>query len=245
MRTGNLVYFDNTQNAPASRSISWRPARCRRAFRRWRSTANITGTAVWSPIRRSRRSFAKRAQGLLVFQVDLWSARGTLPGNFVDVEERVKDIQYSSRTRIVTDMMRERRSRARVIRELLRALPPESRLDSDTLEQAQSIGSVGSVNIFHLIYQNKAFEAHYKDAEFSRATMVEHWESGRSDMAASLAQPGWLDIPDEGGEFVTHDIHRHRANGDSRPRSGDRLRKGGTAAPAAPGAGDQASPTAS
>jgi predicted acylesterase/phospholipase RssA len=35
----------------------------------------------------------------LVFQVDLFPARGALPGNLNEVTERDKDIRYSSRTR--------------------------------------------------------------------------------------------------------------------------------------------------
>ena len=40
----------------------------------------------------------------LVFQVDLFSARGALPRTIQDVMGREKDIVYSSRTRQVTDM---------------------------------------------------------------------------------------------------------------------------------------------
>ena len=44
----------------------------------------------------------------LVFQVDLFSARGQLPRDMYDVMARQKDIQYSSRTRLVTDYFRDR-----------------------------------------------------------------------------------------------------------------------------------------
>lgn len=49
--TGNFVYFDNSTHTirPAQ---SWRAARCRRAFPRWRSRASTTGTAAWFQIRR-------------------------------------------------------------------------------------------------------------------------------------------------------------------------------------------------
>ena len=40
---------------------------------------------------------------MLVFQVDLFSARGPLPRDILEVMSRQKDIQYSSRTRLVTD----------------------------------------------------------------------------------------------------------------------------------------------
>jgi len=38
--------------------------------------------------------------------------------------------------------------------------------------------------------------------------MHEHWASGLQDIRASLAQPGWLEKPDNDSGFVTHDIHR-------------------------------------
>src|SRR5205085_440357 len=43
------------------------------------------------------------SESSLVFQVDLFSARGELPRRMVDVMARQKDISYSSRTRQNTD----------------------------------------------------------------------------------------------------------------------------------------------
>src|SRR5271166_1958749 len=43
------------------------------------------------------------SDSMLVFQVDLFSARGPLPRDMPDVIGRLKDIQGSSRTRLVTD----------------------------------------------------------------------------------------------------------------------------------------------
>jgi NTE family protein len=63
-------------------------------------------------------------------------------------------------------------------------------------------------NLIHLIYRNKPYEGHYKDYEFSAATMREHWQSGVADMQRSLENPHWLDMPDKTHPFVTHDAHR-------------------------------------
>mgnify|MGYP002144331938 CR=1 FL=1 len=38
----------------------------------------------------------------LIFQVDLWDARGQVPENLIGIDERIKDIQYSSKTRYAT-----------------------------------------------------------------------------------------------------------------------------------------------
>ena len=44
---------------------------------------------------------------LLIFQVDLFSARGLLPETLLEAAEREKDIRYSSRTRMNTDKNRQ------------------------------------------------------------------------------------------------------------------------------------------
>ncbi|HUH40980.1 MAG TPA: patatin-like phospholipase family protein, partial [Castellaniella sp.] len=55
----------------------------------------------------------------LVFQVDLWSARGAAPRSISDIGDRIQDIRYSSRTRAVTDQMRAYRKMQRALRDVL------------------------------------------------------------------------------------------------------------------------------
>src|SRR4029077_2971640 len=45
-----------------------------------------------------------RGEKLLVFQVDLFSARGKMPVNLAGVQQHQKDIVYSSRTRYTSNM---------------------------------------------------------------------------------------------------------------------------------------------
>ena len=44
---------------------------------------------------------------LAIFQADLFSARGTKPKTLADVAQREKDVRYSSRTRVNTEMQKE------------------------------------------------------------------------------------------------------------------------------------------
>jgi NTE family protein len=210
VRDGNFSYFDN-------REIKLEPKHfmASGALPPAFPAVEIDGEYYWdggivsnTPLIEVLRE--AREKDVLVFQVDLWSARGRLPGDHADVEERVKDIRFSSKTRAITDMMGERRRRAHVVQELLSLIPADTRANSDVLERARAIATLGTVNIFHLIYQNKSFEGYYKDAEFSHATMVEHWASGLKDMQDSLRHRSWLDIPCRETGFVTHDVHRHR-----------------------------------
>ena len=70
---------------------------------------------------------AERDQSLLVFQIDLFSARGAMPGNLFDVYERHKDILYSSRTRKNTNAFRQAQELRLAVERLLDKLPAEKK----------------------------------------------------------------------------------------------------------------------
>jgi NTE family protein len=146
----------------------------------------------------------------LAFQVDLWSASGPLPKNLADVEERAKDIRYSSRTRAVTQQLERERELRRLLREVLSEVPASRRRGSDWCSRAQTEASDKKFNVVHLIYKEKPWDLHYKDYEFGALTMKEHWASGLADIRATLAHPDWLAPPDERRSTVTHDVHRER-----------------------------------
>jgi NTE family protein len=146
----------------------------------------------------------------LMFQVDLWSARGPLPDNVYDVEERRKDIVYSSRTRAVTDAMARSQRYRHLLRELLEHVPAKVRRSDAWCRQAQELACSHQYKVIHLIYQDKEWEGLAKDYEFSAQSMHEHWASGLLDIRQTLEHPEWLALPPEGIEFATHDHHRLR-----------------------------------
>ena len=119
-----------------------------------------------------------QSEDLLVFQVDLFPAEGPKPQQITDVYSRAKDIQYSSRTRQVTDQYLRLRREHRAIAALLDKLPPDLKDDPDTQRLRQYLER-GSVNIVHLIYRSRAWESGARDFEFSRSTMLDHWSQGR------------------------------------------------------------------
>ncbi|OQS30769.1 patatin-like phospholipase family protein [Chromobacterium violaceum] len=145
-------------------------------------------------------------QHSLVFQVDLWSARGELPSDLSRVALRQKDIQYSSRTRMITDYMRESQQFRQLLREVME-LVPEAARDSPAYRRAAVQACDRLFNVVHLIYQDKPCEGHYKDYQFGARTMREHWASGLADIRATLAHPEWLAMPTPDRPFVTHDVH--------------------------------------
>ena len=144
----------------------------------------------------------------LAFQVDLWPARGGLPTTLEEVAERQKDIQYSSRTRLVTDQLRRVLKLRHGLQRLLERLPENER-SAPELAEIRKLSHTPATNIINLIYESKHLERFSKDYEFGTEAMREHWESGLSDIRRTLAKPGILARPTEDSCFVTHDIHRN------------------------------------
>ncbi|HYA73903.1 MAG TPA: patatin-like phospholipase family protein [Roseiarcus sp.] len=143
----------------------------------------------------------------LVFQVDLFSARGHLPRDMEDVLGRHKDIMYSSRTRYNTDMYRHIMEWKRRAYQAL-AKVPDDRLTEEERALRNRLADLPEINILHLIYQQKAYEGHAKDYDFSATSMREHWQSGYEDTKNTLKHHKWLAMPESG--VVVHDVHRLR-----------------------------------
>lgn len=144
---------------------------------------------------------------LLAFQVDLFSSRGRLPRDMMDVLSREKDIRYSSRTRAGTDAFKERFRQRRQLRALL-AKVPEERLTADEKALKESCADLPEVTLLHLIYEQAAYEGQAKDYEFSAATMREHWQGGLADTRATLKRKDWIRVASVPAGIVAHDIHR-------------------------------------
>ena len=144
----------------------------------------------------------------LAFQVDLWSALGKAPTNVVDAQERVKDIQFSSRTRAITNTQALEQRQRRMLRELLELIPQEVRDTHPACRAAAQMATARSVSVIQLIYQDKEWDGLAKDYEFGAVTMRSHWASGLADINRTLEHPQWLERPVGDDPFVTHDIHR-------------------------------------
>ena len=207
VRTGNFAYFDN-------RHDTLRPEHfmASGALPPGFPAVEIDGEYYWDGGMVSNTPLYKVLterphRDALIFQVDLWSAVGALPRDMGGVAERAKDIQYSSRTRLVTEYMHQTREQQRFLHELMELIPEDKR-DTPAYRRAERYANGALTNLIHLIYRDKPYEGHYKDYEFSAATMHEHWQSGLADMRHTLTHPHWLEPPSAENPFVTHDVHR-------------------------------------
>lgn len=144
---------------------------------------------------------------VLVFQVDLFSARGIVPRDMHEVLSREKDIRFSSRTRLITDYFRNHYQLKVRLRDAL-AKVPEDRLTDVEVDLKKELSDLPEITILQMIYQQRAYEGQAKDYEFSVRSMREHWESGYRDTERTLRRKDWLTMcPVEQG-IIVHDIHR-------------------------------------
>jgi NTE family protein len=142
----------------------------------------------------------------LVFQVDLFSARGPIPRDIKDVGLRQKEIGYSSRTRLVTDSFKREFALKNRLRKLLDRMPAEL-LTAEDLAERERLRDLPQLSILELIYEHTAYEGESRDYEFSRRSMNEHWTRGYNQTRQTLARRDWLEMPGEAG-IVTHDVDR-------------------------------------
>lgn len=121
---------------------------------------------------------------LLVLQVDLFNARGPRPKTLRDLEERAKDIRFSSRTRMNTQMHQVAERARAATRTLLADLPPAF-ADRGDVALLRDLSRERAVCVVQLIYRKRSYEGGSADYEFSRASMRDHWADGAGDVAAA------------------------------------------------------------
>ena len=209
---GNFEWFDN-QRGPWAGRITAAHIMASGALPPGLAAVEIDGQHYWDGGLVSNTPLSavldeEPRRDTLAFQVDLWSALGPLPKNLLDVEERAKDIRYSSRTRAVTGQLERERHLRRLLREVLARVPAAQRKGDAWCREAHAQASDKTFNVVHLIYKEKAWDSHHKDYEFSALSMRDHWASGLSDIRRTLAHPDWLAPPEPSQTTVTHDVHR-------------------------------------
>lgn len=147
------------------------------------------------------------AKDTLIFQIDLFSAEGPEPATMDEVQERMKDITYSSRTRLNTDAFLEKYRLRHAILELARHVPP------DVLERIcggrppEDLYS-GRVSLVHIINRANRREIQSKDFEFWRASITGHWRDGRNDAGVAIAETSWRTFSDPEAGLAVYDYIR-------------------------------------
>ena len=137
--SGNFRYFDNVEFRKAGKKIGPEHVMASGALPPGFPSVVIEGEHYWDGGIASNTPLdfvleEEFSRDLLIFQVDLFSARGELPESLLEAAEREKDIRYSSRTRMNTDKNKQIHNARMAVRDLLDKLP-------DHLEE-RSVGRI-------------------------------------------------------------------------------------------------------
>ncbi|MFV2093628.1 MAG: DUF3734 domain-containing protein, partial [Hyphomicrobiales bacterium] len=190
IRTGNFAYFDNHQQTIGPEHImasgalppAFPPVEIDDEF--YWDGGIVSNTPLQFVLDEVPRP------DMLIFQADLFSARGPMPRNILDVSERDKDIRYSSRTRLNTDIFRHDQTLRRAAHRLLCKLPDKLK-DDDDAAVLHGFCCDAAVTIVHLIHRRKNYSSQSQDYEFSRVSIDEHWQLGLSDMRKTFDHGAW------------------------------------------------------
>jgi len=210
--SGNFTYFDNVELRKAGKKIGPEHIMASGALPPGFPAIVIDGEHYWDGGIASNTPLdyvldLERSRDLLIFQVDLFSARGDLPATMLEAVEREKDIRFSSRTRMNTDKNRQLHNARMALRDLIGKLPDELKNDPST-EYLRELAKENTVTVVHLIYRSKTHESNSKDYDFSHIGVVEHWNAGVRDVHLSMRQKDWLEQPQSGETMVAYDLTR-------------------------------------
>jgi len=207
VHTGNFTYFDNRNLVIGPEHVM-----ASGALPPGFPPVEIDGEYYWDGGLVSNTPLAYALNKLdgddtLIFQVDLFSAVGCFPETIEDVEERRKDIIYSSRTRLNTDAFREKYKLRRDLLALAKRLPERDRKDP-AIAALIPEKKGRKVSIVHLIYRRSVYDGSSKDYEFSRRTMEEHWMAGFDDGKRTLRSKDWREPPSDEDGIAIYDLTR-------------------------------------
>ena len=208
--SGNFRYFDNLEFRRQGKRIEPEHIMASGALPPGFPSIVIDGEHYWDGGIASNTPLdyvldAETDRDLLIFQVDLFSARGPLPETLLEAAEREKDIRFSSRTRLNTDKNRQLHNARKAVRDLIAKLPEDLQHDA-SVEFLRKAAKENTVTVVHLIYKSKNYESSSKDYDFSHLAMVEHWEAGVRDVHLSMRRKEWLERPQSGETMVTYDL---------------------------------------
>ena len=188
--SGESVYFDNTKMALGPEHVmasgalppGFPPVN---VGGQWYWDGGISSnTPLWYVVDEAYRESA------LVLQIDVFSGTGALPQNLNQVQERMKDLQYASKTRFSAARVGQQEALRASLRRVLAMLPKEARTDPD-VERLTAISTRGEVLLVRFTNRHDTRSSDFKDYEFSRASVTDLWEGGLGDVRRAIATEAW------------------------------------------------------
>jgi NTE family protein len=208
VKTGNFIYFDN-----ATTKIRPEHVIASGALPPGFPAVEIDGEFYWDGGLVSNTPLTwmldqRPRLDTLALQIDLWSARGEMPRDVIETDSRVKDIRYSSRTRAATDQYKKAQKLRLAVAEVLKHIPAKLR-NTEEVKLLAAEADDKICNIVQLIYHTQSYEGTTKDFEFSRRTMLEHWDAGYREALRAMQHPEVLKRPTREEGVQVFDFSNH------------------------------------
>jgi NTE family protein len=203
-RTGESVYFDSTTH-----TINASHVMASGALPPGFPPVEIDGEYYFdggimsnTPLQYAAQDFRMNA---LVVQADLFSGLGELPKSLDQVQERVKDIQFQSKTRFSLAQIREVEALRSTLADVIARLPAQLRADPQ-VKKLEEVSRRGPVSLIHLVNRHDTKSSDFKDYEFSRASVDELWRAGQADVQQMLKHPEACTVTDLGNGVRIFDL---------------------------------------
>lgn len=196
--TGEQVYFDNKGDNPVTIDTSHIMASA--ALPPGFPAVRIGNDYFWdgglisnTPLDHVLKH--KGGDSLLVFQLDLFSAKGVLPTSLGEIAEREKDIRFASRSEINTMKSRNLYNSGQ--------LPPRTRHGAAGEPWAVP---EGNVTVIHLTYHSALPEVASRDYNFSPTAIEEHRSAGKRDVERLVRHRSEIRPPRDGETMVVYEV---------------------------------------
>ncbi len=126
----------------------------------------------------------------LIFAVHLWNPEGPEPNTILEVLNRQKDVQYSSR--IASHIARQQQAHRlrHVISQLVRKMPDALRND-EAVQELAGYGCATQMHVIRLLAPQLDCEDHTKDVDFSPSGIRMRRDAGYEATKRALARAAW------------------------------------------------------
>ena len=141
----------------------------------------------------------------LIFAANVWQPTGEEPQSLWQVLGRQKDIQYASRADSQIAQQKKIHHMRRVIRELVKSLPPEKQATPESRELA-AWGCHTTMHVVRLLAPALASEDYWKDIDFSAAAIRGRWQAGLDDARRMIERAPWQAPADPMQGVVVHEL---------------------------------------
>ena len=216
VRTGNFTYFDNMTHKITPEHIM-----ASGALPPGFPPVEIDGEFYWdgglvsnTPLQYILTTSPRYSR--LSFQVDVFPSRGEIPKTMDEVNEREKDVRFSSKTRLGTTSFQDMHEVRRHVSKLLKKLPDDLQNEPEVIA-LRNIACQTRMDIVQLIYRPTTPQGSYKDYEFSHVTMENRWNMGLQNARLTLQKSPWLAPEIDGVGVRTFDVCRPSRHGAASP----------------------------